>query len=148
MLCTLIAASGLAATKRGQVGVKVSVAATCTIEGGVLDFGPYTAGQTRNLDASGSLRLLGCTQPVTIAVDGGRGGSISNRAMRSSSGGRLRYQLYRFSTRDTVWGTDSSARKLKPLGREQAIPVYGRIPSGQKVPAGTYTDVVQVTMTF
>ena len=35
---------------------------------------------------------------------------------------------------------------LQPLSGK--VDVYGRIPSGQAVPAGSYTDTVNVTLTF
>jgi spore coat protein U-like protein len=47
-----------------------------------------------------------------------------------------------------VWDTVSLVGGTAPSTAPIALPVYGRIPPGQLVAAGTYGDVVQATVNF
>ena len=67
----------------------------------------------------------------------------------SSGSDKLKYQLYKNSSRTALWGTGTDAFALQLLSTLTGnVNVYGRIPSGQTVPAGTYNDVVNITLTF
>jgi spore coat protein U-like protein len=69
--------------------------------------------------------------------------------MASNAGGTLGYQLYRNSSRTQVWGTGANAQQVQLLQAGAGnIPVYGSIPGGQAAAAGSYTDTVNVTLTF
>jgi spore coat protein U-like protein len=67
----------------------------------------------------------------------------------------LNYALYRDSSRTQLWGntvgTDTepgtATTSTVPLGTNIHT-VYGRISSGQNVPAGIYTDIVTVTVAY
>jgi spore coat protein U-like protein len=64
----------------------------------------------------------------------------------------LGYQIYKTSARNAVWGI--GRRRLSAASSSSATPgsgnvtVHGRIPGGQAVPGGTYTDIVNITLTF
>ena len=61
---------------------------------------------------------------------------------------RLRYLLYRDPYQHQVWGTDGDALVLQaPSSSEESVTVYGLIEAGQDAPAGSYSDVVQITLT-
>ena len=48
-----------------------------------------------------------------------------------------------------VWGgTAASDVPHTGTGTETSLTVYGRIPAGQNVPAGSYSDTVVATVTF
>lgn len=140
----------LAASDTDILTVRVTVEESCSISGSTIDFGTYSAGQQAALDAQGTITYSNCAAgTLTLALDGGTAGNVANRAMANGSGGSLNYQLYRNSSRNQVWGSGSDAQQVVLLVPDSGnVPVYGRIPGSQNVPAGSYTDTVNVTLTF
>ena len=154
LLATAIAviASGpvFAAADTDILTVRVTVQEACSIAGSTIDFGTYSAGQQTALDAQGAVTYSNCAAgTLTIALDGGASGNVASRAMANGSGNNLSYQLYRNSARNQVWGSGNEAQQVVLLVPDSgSVPVYGRIPGSQNVPAGMYTDTVNVTLTF
>ena len=138
-----------APTTTGTLAVSAIVQTSCSLTGGTLSFGTYTSGQTGNLDTDGQIAFANCpTGNLVFELDGGGSGSITARRMRSGSN-ELGYQLYRNSNRTAQFGTGSNAyTEIRLVAGGGTIPVYGRITGGQTVPAGSYTDTVNVTLTF
>lgn len=64
----------------------------------------------------------------------------------------LRYGLYRDVLRLLPWDSGPNALGglylLNQFGAWQRTYVYGRIPAGQSVPAGSYADSPGVTITY
>lgn len=139
-----------AGTDTGTLAVSVVVQDVCSVDGGMLDFGTYSGGQASAVDAAGSIRYLGCgTGALTFSLDGGASGTETARTMQSATGASLGYQLYRNTARTLPWGTGANAMTLQLLVAGSGdIPIYGRIPGGQEVAAGSYSDAINVTLTF
>ena len=97
---------------------------------------------------TGTINYVNCSGNLSFALDGGGSGNINARQMSSGSG-RLNYQIYRNAARNAVWGTGADAQGVMLIGTQSgATSVYGRIPASQIVADGTYTDVVNITLTF
>ena len=144
------AAPALADTDTDILTVRVTVQEACTISGTTIDFGTYSAGQQAALDAQGDIRYDGCAVgTLVISLDGGSAANVNGRKMRNGDA-ELNYQLYRNPGRSQVWGSGDQA--VQQVLLEALVPgvisVFGRVAGGQSVPAGTYTDTVNVTMTF
>jgi spore coat protein U-like protein len=129
------------------------VVTNCQIVVSDLAFGTYDplgANQNQQLDGSAAVRVL-CTRSASasIEIDAGQSGSAASRSMTSGSQ-RVAYQLYRDSNRTRAWSGESDAiRFVSSSGRDsQQFTVYARIPAGQQVPSGLYTDVVRATVYF
>jgi spore coat protein U-like protein len=136
------------ATDTDVLTVTATVLSACSLSGGTLAFGSYASGQTENADVDGTINYVNCSGTLTFALDGGGSGNINARQM-SNGANRLSYQIYRNAARNAVWGTGADAQTQILLEtRNGSVTVYGRIPGGQVVPAGTYTDTVNVTLTF
>ncbi len=150
LLATATTGQARAATHTGTLAVSVTVQSVCAVDGGSLDFGSYNGGQSSNADATGSINYMGCAAgTLTFALDGGQSGDETARQLKSASGQSLAYQLYRNSARTQIWGTGTNTMGLQLLvAGSGSIPVYGRIPGGQAATAGTYTDAVNITLTF
>jgi spore coat protein U-like protein len=60
----------------------------------------------------------------------------------------LRYQLFKDSSRQDVWSDTETGGLTVPetSDQEEVVQVYGLIEGGQGSPAGTYSDVVQITL--
>lgn len=145
----LAAAPAVAGTDSAILTVRVTVQEACTIEGGTLDFGTYSSGQQVAADADGTISVNNCAaSTLEIALDGGTASDIANRKMANGDS-TLQYQLYKNSARNQLWGTgDDSLKQQLLVPGSLDIGVYGRVPGGQNVPGGTYTDTVNVTLTF
>lgn len=120
-----------------------------------LDFGVYaSAGSER--DAEGNLLfsctpdiLLGLSVPYTLSLDTGGSGTYFPRRLQAG-GFSLNYNLFSDPPRTLVWG-DGSASTVRVTGScagPCAIPVFGRIPASQSVPAASYQDTVEITLDF
>jgi spore coat protein U-like protein len=146
--CLGPAGPGWAATDTDQLTVTATVQSGCALNGGTLNFGQYTSGQTTDLDVQGTINYANCNGNLSFELDGGGSGNVNARQM-SSGANRLNYQIYRTSARNTVWGTGTQAQAVQLLTTQSgSVAVYGRIPRAQAVPAGTYSDVVNITLTF
>ena len=139
-----------AETDTGQLTVTATVLSGCTLIGGTLDFGNYLSGQPGALDAAGQISFVNCSGTLTFELDGGQAGNTNARRM-SGPDATLGYQIYKTSARNAVWGMGVDAYQLQLLGATPGsgnVTVHGRIPGGQAVPGGTYTDIVNITLTF
>ncbi len=148
--------SALAATATGIMNVTATVSSSCVVATSTLAFPSATSAaiQAGNIDAAGTVSV-NCTtgSSYTVALDKGAGGTTATTAVRRMLSGTnpLNYTVYSDATRTTVWGdttTGAGAVTRTGTGAADLIPAYGRIFSGQTVPAGAYTDVINVTVTY
>ena len=138
-----------------EVQVSATVVANCRLTVDPLVFGSYDplgAHVSNALDGSAQL-TVSCTRATqaTINMDGGRNaGQDAPVRLLAAQGENLSYQLFRDSARTQVWGRGSDAYAFVSTGGlpGQKLIVYARIPPGQEVPAGTYTDVVTASVDF
>ena len=144
-----------AASATANLSVTATVGPNCTISTAPVAFpayDPVVANASTNDDGTGSV-IVACTKGSTVTIGLGLGLNVSSVQMRmkDATTDYLNYALYQDSGRATVWGT-SGAGLLSPVAAPDKTPrtftVYGRIPSGQDVPAGSYTDTVVATVNF
>ena len=150
-LAMLLGAAGAAAAGRDSatLAIKVVVVDACEIRGGTLDFGAYKAGQRGDLIGQGAVTFADCsTDQVTIEIDGGTAGDTGNRRMGTANGGDLAYQIYRDADRTAPWGVGEQKLTRAISAGTGTFPVFGLIPGDQDAAPGTYSDVLNVTLTF
>jgi spore coat protein U-like protein len=144
----------------GELEVRLNITESCDISGStggslgsaVLDFGTATLLQSAiDADTGTGVQALEvlCNPGVdyTLTFDAGQNGAgnIANRAMQRDGGSDLvRYQLYQDQARNTVLNTVAGTG----TGTAQPVVVYGRVPAQTAPPAGSYRDVVTITMSF
>jgi spore coat protein U domain-containing protein, fimbrial subunit CupE1/2/3/6 len=125
----------------------------CTVSTVPVQFGQYDFLHGSPVDAIGSF-IVNCSTGTPFTVKLGTGNNASTgfhpRRMRSAMGGNpLNYNLFRDSTRTSVWG-DSTDNTFVQTGvgndRDVILPVYGQLPGGQNVAPGLYRDSVSVTI--
>ncbi len=141
---------GRAATATASLAVQVEVLAGCEISGATLDFGNYQSGQTTDLVSNTTLALRNCTvDTVVVELDGGQTGDTRARRLTGPGGATLSYQLYKGPSLGNMFGDNGAGRTIDMTNRTSLnVPVHGRIRGGQSVPPGTYTDTINVTLTF
>jgi spore coat protein U-like protein len=148
MLLTLHGVAG-SATATTTLLVTATVVAACNVSTTPVAFGTYNPTAVTDHDGTGTVSVT-CTSGTsyTVSLDGGGQADATARAM-SSGAEKLSYQLYSDSVRTTVWDSTGPGQ-VSDEGTGSAIDhtVYGRIPSGQNVPPGSYSDTINVTITY
>lgn len=151
-LAMLASTSGaFAATATDDLDVTLTVEATCSVVANPLDFGTRSV-FTANIDAATTLDVT-CSDGTAydIGLDAGDGASATTttRKLTNGSSGTVNYTLWKDSGRTSNFGaTGGELLTGTGDGTAQSIDVYGRIPSGQTVATGAYTDTVTVTITY
>lgn len=157
-LMVLLAASSrshAAGSASANLNVSATVANNCTISTAPLAFGAYdpvVTNASTNLDATGTVTVA-CTKGATATIGLGLGSNATGntRRMTDGSSNYLSYEMYQDSARSTHWG-NSGAELLSPAAAPSKstrdFTVYGRVPSNQDVPAGSYTDTVTAVVNF
>lgn len=142
--------TAMAGTSTGTLGVRVIVQPNCTVSSATLDFGTYVSGQAAALNGFTNIAYSNCPAgTLRFELDNGLNGTSTVRKMSNGSGGLLTYGLYKDSARTQNFGQGGSAKTttLTATG-SGSVSLYGAIPATQAVAEGTYTDTVQITLTF
>lgn len=158
LLIASSAAPAMAGSASSNLSTTASVTANCTISTTALDFGAYdpvSANASSALTGSGSVSTT-CTNGSSVAIRLGQGsnadaGSSDDSPLRRLKAGSnyLSYALYQDAARTTVWGnTTATDVEITGSGAAQTNTIYGTIPAGQNVPAGSYSDTVIATVDF
>jgi spore coat protein U-like protein len=150
--------AAVAGSKSTTFNVTSTVSANCTISATDLTFGAYdpvVANKTTALDVNTTVTVL-CTKGssgVTVGLDLGIHTVAGNRFM-SNGTDPLQYQLYSDSAGGTVWGNSGAGLVtwpvFGPIGAGAGTPhtVFGRVPAGQDVSVGSYSDTITATVNF
>jgi len=128
-----------------------------------LAFGNYNPTNVTPTDNTTAINVVGTisglvsilvTLSYTIGLDAGAGGTIADRRLAGPSSGSLPYNLYTTNARTTVWGAAGASDSYSALASvggtsvSRNYTVYGRIPVGQYVPPGGYSNTITVTVTY
>ena len=143
----------------GGLMPSAAMAVACSVSTLSANFGVYNPLLSAPLSTTGTVDVAcTCTAVVDcvafsyrIELSAGQSGNTAAREMRVGTG-RLRYNLYSDAGFSSVWGTGSAGTSMVYLvtlfGSKQTATVYARIPAGQVVPAGSYTDSPTVTIFY
>lgn len=126
---------------------------SCTVTATNLNFPALGANVTSAVDAEASV-TVSCSTTTNYTVTLGDGGSFGDgplpglRAMKQLSGtGFISYDLFKDFDRVEKWTQSSGVSRTN--NSDEVITVFGRIPATQNgLSAGTYSDVVVVTVTY
>ncbi|MBO1056630.1 MAG: spore coat protein U domain-containing protein [Dolichospermum sp. JUN01] len=135
--------------------ISSTVSNNCTISTAALSFGTYNPVEGSNVTGTVTTN---CTAYVNAVITLGQGfysatGSSNEvplrRLQNGASASYLNYNLYKNSGKTTIWGNSTSTGvTVIGTGTEESTSVYGEIPAGQSVAAGSYTDDVTATVTY
>ena len=142
-----------ASTTTSTVNIGASVASQCTIGGSSLSFGSYDPAAGSPNDATATIAVQcnnGKAYNVGLDAGGFSGATVSDRKMNGPDALGLSYALYSDSGRGQNWGDTVGTDTVSGTGdgASHDLTVYGRIPTGQFITDGAYTDVVTATLTF
>jgi spore coat protein U-like protein len=139
-----------AATTTATFTVTADVQTTCNVTAQNLNFGAYAGVE---LDISTTLTAT-CSSgtPYSVGLSAGTstGATVTARKMTGPGADPLAYSLSQDAAHSINWGdtigTDTVPGTGNGLG--QTLTVFGRVPAGQFVGPGAYTDTITVTLTF
>lgn len=125
-----------------------AAAATCSVSPQGVSFGSYDTLSSTALDGVGNVNVS-CDASVsfTVSLSTGSSGTFDPRRMAAGTD-YLNYNLYSDAARTTVWGDGVAASNVSATGTNVDLPVYGRIPALQNVPANAYADTITVTVAY
>lgn len=117
-----------------------------------LAFGTAPGFISSNRDQTSTITFT-CTGRTAwnAALDNGQNALGTTRRMRiGATGNYVTYELYRDPARSQRWGATIGSNTVPGTGTgtAQSLTVYGRVPAPQTVPAGSYSDVVTITVTY
>jgi spore coat protein U-like protein len=129
-------------------------APACTISATSVNFGSYNVFTGSTTDSTGTVTINcnGSAHNITVALSQGSSSTFNPRTM-TKGGETLTYNLYRDAARTTIWGdgtggTSTYTNANPPNNADISLTVYGRVPAGQDVSAGAYSDTVAAVINF
>lgn len=163
LLTTLLAFSSHAEEIIGTLDVQLVIVNGCAINGGSvsstnpnmgqLNFGS-TSTLSQNIDseaisATSSIIQIQCTAQLPYSVLVGAGLYDDTGVQRRISNGAefISYNLYQDASRSIPWDKTVSVAKIA-TGAQENLAIYGRVPPQITPSAGTYTDTVQITVSW
>ena len=145
----LAPAPAIAATAVGTMAVSATVTATCTVATAPLAFPAYT-GVADPITGNISVTCTNTT-PYDIGLDPGlgTGATVTTRSM-TGGGVSLPYGLFTDAGFITNWNNNGTTDTAALVGTGAAVVtnIYGRIPAGELVAPGDYTDTITATVTY
>ena len=133
----------------GSMTVNATVQAGCSLgTGAVLNFGNYDPSLASTANTGATL-VVTCTSGATFML-----WSTTGIALRTMVGAIaadvLPYKLYGDSALTTELSIATGAGSIGGTGTglPVAVPIYGRILAGHVVPAGLYTQSINLTMSY
>ncbi|RCL24730.1 spore coat protein [Pseudomonas sp. AFG_SD02_1510_Pfu_092] len=154
----LLLAAPLDAATTSSFTVTAQIVAGCLVVGGVSSYGTLDYGSRSALfsgfagtSLGGSTVTFQCTPGVALSmsVDGGQNSAGGTRNLKRTGGTQLlAYQLYRDAAYSQNLGIGQSVAVSYSDPTAIKLPVYGRVQLPGTLPAGAYTDVVQVTVSW
>jgi spore coat protein U-like protein len=135
-------------------GAAPAEAAKCTIATTSIAFGVYNVFSAAPLDSTGSVGINcnGGASHVQITITRGQSGTYAQRTLRRSIES-LGYNLFVDAARSAIWGDGTGGSQAYLVGNppnntDVTVTIHGRIPAGQDISAGAYSDSVSVTVNF
>jgi spore coat protein U domain-containing protein, fimbrial subunit CupE1/2/3/6 len=129
-------------------------APSCTISATSVNFGNYNVFDGTAVDSTGTITYLCNSHSTNITISLSKGASSSyNQRIMIKGAEALTYNLFTDAAKTSVWGDGTSgtsvySRTNPPNNTNVNLTVYGQIPPGQDVSAGTFSDTVSATINF
>lgn len=134
------------------IGVTATAPSGCSMDitsASNMDFGT-TSTLTSEVNSSSAIQLQ-CPSNTQwqLGLSNGLNNVGTTRRMRNQSN-YVRYELYQDSSRTKRWGNTANTDTYTGTGGANTIvvPVYGKVPVQNNVPAGSYSDTITVTLSY
>ena len=156
LACGLAIPLPLSAVPSQSFQVSATITPGCLIVGGgsnygALAYGSYSALATNTVTAAltGGVTLQ-CTPGVTLnmSVDGGLHNSAGRNLQLNTGSARVAYQLFRDAAFSQSLGISQSVSVAYSDANNISLPIYGQVQLPGNQPGGTYSDVLQVQLSW
>lgn len=123
--------------------------AQCAVDVQPMRFGVLPDLSRRNANAEGGV-VVHCDSPrgVRIAVGYGEHTLMPPQRRLAGAADAMSYQIYSDAARTRVWGDGQGVAPDVAAVSGTLVPMYGRIPQGQRPTPGTYTDIIEITVSW
>lgn len=136
------------------MGGATTVEAACTLSASAVGFGTYDVFQAGPTDSTGTItfRCGNGDKDIRIAISKGLSTTFSPRTLVSGAE-RLTYNIFFDASYTQIWGDDTGGTTTylnhnPQNNRDTVLTMYARIPAGQDIGVGSYTDTVVVTLEY
>lgn len=128
-----------------------ALAASCTVSTTSINFGNYDVFSNTAASTTGTVTVL-CSpagSPYTIELNSGLHGTINQRYLALAGGtDSMPYGVFTDPVFSTNWG-DGTGNSVTVSGTSpDPNQIYAQISAGQDVSAGSYTDMITVSVSF
>lgn len=156
LLCAGSVPLPLAAVTSQSFQVSATITPGCLVVGGVSNYGSLNFGSRPAL-ATGTVQValtagvqLQCTPGVTLnmSVDGGQYNSGGRHMQLTTGSNRVAYQLFRDAAFSLSLGIGQSVAVAYSDANNIHLPIYGQVQLPGNQPGGTYSDVLQVQLSW
>ena len=156
LACGLAIPLPLSAVPSQSFQVSATITPGCLVVGGgsnygALAYGSYSALATSTVTAAltGGVTLQ-CTPGVTLnmSVDGGLHNSAGRNLQLNTGSARVAYQLFRDAAFSQSLGISQSVSVAYSDANNISLPIYGRVQLPGNQPGGTYSDTLQVQLSW
>ena len=138
-----------------RVGCVRAGSPSCTISATSVDFGNYNVFNGSALDSTGTItyRCNRTSRKHHHLAEQRPEHHLQSATDVSRDARSLTYNLYRNAARTKIWGDGTGgtavySRANPPNNSNVNVTIYGRVPAGQDVSAGSYSDTVSATINF
>ncbi|QHD07757.1 Csu type fimbrial protein [Pseudomonas sp. R76] len=136
--------------------VSATITPGCLVVGGGTNYGSLVFGTYSALATStASVALTGgvtlqCTPGVALnmSVDGGLHNNSGRRMQLNSGTAQVAYQLFRDAAFSQSLGISQSVSVTYANAASITLPIYGRVQLPGNTPGGTYSDTLQVQLSW
>ena len=135
-----------AATATNSLTVTSVITGGCTINPATMDFGPQIL-------ATGTINIttpvtINCTAAVPYTL--GINGTVGARTMAGSNGGSLTYEVYTTAGHTTPIDNAGGTNVIGGTGNgaNQTVNLFGQLLPQSTPPAGNFSNVSQMTVTY
>ena len=150
----MTALRALAAASCVLLAVASRAEAACTLSSTSISFGTYDVFQAAPTDSTGTVtyRCDNNDHGIRITISAGSSGTFTSRTLRGGAEA-MGYNLFLDAAFTLVWGDGTGGTSAyflhnPPNKKDVQVPVYSRIPAGQDVGVGNYSDTAMVTLEY
>jgi spore coat protein U-like protein len=144
-IAALAAAPAIAATTSGTMDVTLNVDNACSLTTAAIDFGTVTDFSVAS--SVSSLTTLKCTPNAVATVQVTLGNSVNGTQRRMRNGAGTQFIDYNIAdSTNTAW--PSAGLNFTGTGADVSLGIRGIVPVQTAKPAGAYSDVVTINVTY
>ncbi len=140
--------SALHDTAQADFSISATVPTQCTVSATSLAF-PAASALSSPVTATATVSTTcNASTPVTVALDNGATGTGPTARQMKSGSNAITYGIYQDAGATLPWGNTAGTNTASVSGGTGTLTAYGLVPAQTGPPPGSYSDVVNVIITY